>query len=100
MRGKRLVDERKNPCVFPQTCLGHFYSMTPLVFPAASTGARCVSFDDFHGFPELYPLISAPLPFITLSAIKLVSCFIISPVSASCSTPMINFPRSEEHTSE
>jgi hypothetical protein len=38
VRRERLVDGRNNPFAFPQTRLGHLYAMTPLVFPAASTG--------------------------------------------------------------
>jgi hypothetical protein len=49
MRREGLVDGRNNRFALPQTRLGHWYAMTPLVFPAASTGARCVSNDDFHG---------------------------------------------------
>jgi hypothetical protein len=53
VRRERLVDGRNNPFAFPQTRLGHLYAMTPLVFPAASTGARCVSNYDFHGSPYM-----------------------------------------------
>ena len=49
VRCARLVHGRNNSIAFPR--LGHLYAMTPLVFPAASTGARCVSNNDFHGSP-------------------------------------------------
>src|ERR1019366_8397454 len=51
LRRERLVDGRNNLFAFPQTRLGHWYAMTPLVFPAASTGARCLSAYDFHRSP-------------------------------------------------
>ncbi len=51
VRRERLVDGGNNRFVSPQTRLGNWYAMTPFVFPAASTGARCVSNNDFHGSP-------------------------------------------------
>jgi hypothetical protein len=52
MRGERLIDERKNPCVLPQTRLAHFHPMTPFVLPAVSTGTRRISNEDFHSSPQ------------------------------------------------
>ncbi len=51
VRREGLVDGRNTRFTFSQTRLGHWYAMTPLVFLAASTGARCVSAYDFHGSP-------------------------------------------------
>jgi len=49
VRRERLVYGRNNSIAFPR--LERLYAMTSLVFPAASTGAWCVSDYDFHGFP-------------------------------------------------
>lgn len=51
VRRERLVNGRNTRLASPHTRLGHLYAMTPLVLNAASTGARCVSNNDFHGSP-------------------------------------------------